>query len=112
MKSRLLITAAMLCLAMPAAADFVTKQQAYEVALSKLRLPQSENGTLAFQSCDACDWKTERVTVTTRYKVNGRVLPLDKFRIAVSKVVNRDEESVMVLHHLADDRITEVSVYL
>ena len=112
MKSKLLITATLLCLALPAAAEFVTLQQAYETALSDVRLPQSENGTIAFKGCESCDWQTERVTGATRYVLNGRAMPLDKFRVALSRVQNRDEEAVTVLHHLADDVVTEVTVYL
>jgi len=112
MKLKLLIAATLLGLALPAAADFTTIEQAYEVALSNIRLPQYESGTIAFKPCDSCEYRTERVTPETRYLVNGRAMPLPKFRIAVSRVSDRDAEAVTILHHLKSDRVTEVSVYL
>lgn len=112
MRLNLVIAVTLLWLALPAAADFTTVEQAYEVALSNVRLPQSESGTIAFKTCDSCDYRTERVAPETRYLVNGRAMPLQKFRIALSRVADRDAEAVTVLHHLKDDRVTEVSVYL
>jgi hypothetical protein len=112
MTRKLLITATLLALALPAAADFRTVQLAHEVALSEIRLPQSESGTLAFRTCDSCDFRTERVTPETRYLLNGKAIPLEKFRIALSRVQDRESMPVTVLHHLEKDRITQVSVYL
>jgi len=112
MKLKPVIIATLLGLALPAAAQFTTIEQAYEVALSNVRLPQSESGTIAFKPCDSCQFQTERVTPDTRYLVNGHALPLAKFRIAVSRVADRDAEAVTVLHHLKSDRVIEVSVYL
>ena len=102
MKLKLLITAIMLGLAMPAAADYVTIEQAYEVALSEIRLPQSERGTIAFKPCATCDVQTKRVDADT----------LQKFREATESVAGREKEAVTVLHHLKKDRVTAVSVYL
>lgn len=112
MKLKLLITATLIGLALPVAADFTTIEQAYEVALSEVRLPQSESGTMAFKQCETCDFVTKRVSPETRYELNGRAIPLAKFRIAVSRVPDRDTQPVTVLHHLEMDRITVVSVYL
>ena len=54
MKLKLLITAALLSLALPAAADFKQVQEAYEVALSDMRLPRADGGTIAFKECAKC----------------------------------------------------------
>jgi hypothetical protein len=60
MKFRVLIAATLLSLALPASADFTVVQEAYEVALSNLRLPLSESGTLMFRKCDSCDYSMGR----------------------------------------------------
>lgn len=112
MKLKLFITATLLGLALQAAADFTTIEQAYEVALSEVRLPQSESGTMAFKTCGTCDFMTKRVTPETRYVLNGQAMPLAKFRIALSRVQDRDAQPVTVLHHLDMDRVTVVSAYL
>ena len=112
MKTKLLIAAAMIGLAMPAAADFTTVQLAYEVALSEVRLPRNENGTIAFKECEDCEYKTKRVSANIRFLVDGRSVSLAKFRQMTDRVADRDNEAVTILHHLEDNRVTEVSVYL
>ena len=112
MKLRVFITAMMLGLAMPAAADFKTIAEAYEVALSEIRLPQSATGTIAFKPCEGCEYSTRRVDVDTRWLVNGESVSLEGFRAAVRRVADRNTEAVTILHHLERNRVTEVSVYL
>jgi len=112
MKTKLFIAAAMIILALPAAADFKTVELAYEVALSDIRLPHNETGTIAFKECEKCDYRTKRVTASTRYQVDGHTVTLKKFREAVEQVSDRDSKAVTVLHHLEDNRVTAVSVYL
>lgn len=112
MKLKLMITAFLLGFALPAAADYVTIEQAYEVALSEIRLPQAERGTIAFRPCATCDIQTKRVDANTRWLINGKAVPLQKFREATERVANREKEAVTVLHHLEKNRVTAVSVYL
>ena len=112
MKLKVLITAALLCLALPAAAEFKIVQDAYEIALSDLRLPRNESGTLAFKECESCDFITVRVGADTRYQINGKAVPLKEFRAAMAKVVDRDNEAVTVLRHVKRNQVTAVSVYL
>lgn len=113
MNTKLLIAVAMIGLALPAAADFTTVQVAYEVALSDVRLPRDEHGsTIAFKECADCEYKTKRVSANIRYLVDGRSVTLQKFRQLTNRVANRDNEAVTILHHLEDNRVTEVSVYL
>jgi len=112
MKTKLLIAIAMMGLALPAAADFTTVQVAYEVALSEVRLPRNEHGTIAFKECNDCEYKTKRVSANIRYLVDGRSVTLEKFREMTDRVADRDNEAVTILHHLKDNRVTEVSVYL
>ena len=112
MNLRLFIIAMCLGMALPATADIVTIGEAYEVALSDLRLPRSESGTIAFKECDTCAFKTKRVGADTRWLINGKAVPLRKFREATEKVADPAKEAVSVLHHLKKDRVTQVSVYL
>lgn len=112
MKLKLLIAATLLSLALPAAADFITKEQAFEVALADMRLPQSDNGTIAFKPCAKCDYRTTRVTVETVWLINDRPVPVTKFREALRTVEDRHMTAVTVLQHVEQNRITMVSVYL
>ena len=112
MKLKLFIIAMCLGMALPASADYVTIELAYEVALSDIRLPRSENGTIAFKECGTCQFKTKRLDPNARWLVNGQAVSLKKFREAVDRVADRDKEAVSVLHHLEKDRVTQISVYL
>lgn len=112
MKTKLLIAAALLCVALPTAADFKTVQLAYEVALSEIRFPENHRGTIAFKTCSDCEYLTKRVSGNIRYLVDGRAVTLKKFRKLTENVADRDNEAVTILHHLEDNRVTEVSVYL
>jgi len=112
MKTTLILAAALMIIAVPAVADFKTVQLAYEVALSEVRLPQRHNGTIAFKECSACEYKTKRVSENIRYLVDGRSVTLKKFRQLTDNVADRKNEAVTILHHLEDNRVTEVSVYL
>lgn len=112
MNSKVLTSLFLLILAMPLMAQIRTVQLAHEVALGDLRLPQSEAGTIGFKSCEECEYQTERVTAETRWSLNGRTVRLDDFRLGLARVTERDSVYVTVLHHLEEDRVTEVSVYL
>jgi len=112
MKLKVLIAAALLSLALPAAADFKQVAEAYEVALSDLRLPRGNGGTIAFKECDKCEYKRIRVGSDIRYRLNGKDVTLKTFREAMATVENREGEAVTVLHHLERNQVTAVSVYL
>lgn len=112
MKIKALMSAILLTLALPLAAQIRTVQLAHEVALADLRLPQSEGGTIGFKSCAECEYQTERVTAETRWSLNGRTVRLDDFRLGLAAAADRSSVFVTVLHHLEEDRVTEVSVYL
>ncbi len=112
MKIKILMAALALSLAIPVAAEFITVQEAYEVALSNLRLPQTESGTIAFKECETCEYMTKRVGPYTQYRIGGKSVSLVRFRHALRRVDNRDTKSITVLHHLERNQVTEVSVYL
>ena len=112
MKLKALFIAVALVLAATATADFRTVQLAHEVALTNLRLPSSESGTIGFKACADCEYQTEQVTVETLWSINGRRVSLADFRKGIARVTKRDEVYVTVLEHLEKDRVTEVSVVL
>lgn len=112
MKSKFLAIAVALVLALPAAAQMETIELAHEVALSELRLPGTESGTIGFKPCEECDYRTERVSSDTVYKVNGKRVSLQAFTEALSGANNRDATFVTVLHHLERDVVTSVWVQL
>lgn len=108
---RTVLAILLLGLALPAAADFTVVTEAYEVALSNLRLPGTVNGTLTFRECDECSYRTVRVTAGTRYELNNEALTLEDFRKAVEDVRNPSDVTVTVLHHLESDTITGLKVW-
>lgn len=112
MKFRVLIAALVLSLATPAIAQITTVQLAHEVPLSDIRLPQSGVGTLGYKPCPDCEYATTRVSANTRWVLNGQSTTLAKFREGVARITTRDEEYVTVLHHLEDNRITSVSIFV
>ena len=108
MKIKIIIATALLAIALPAAAQFRTVQQAYEVELVDLRLPQSESGTLGFRTCTDCAFVTKRISEDTRWVLNGKRMSLKKFRLGLARVQERQNRYVTVVHHLEKDRITQV----
>ena len=112
MKFKALIAAALLGLALSAAADNRLIQKAYEVALSDLRLPQVEDGTMMFKQCETCEYLQVRVGTGTTYRLNGQAMPLAEFRTALLNVADREGQPVTVLHHLELDVVTNVALNL
>ncbi len=112
MKLKAMITAVMLALALPAFAQITTIAQAHEVNLNDIRFPQTTSGTIGFRPCSECEYMTKRVTGATRWVLNGSPVTLDKFREGLANITNRTNRIVTIIHHLEEDRITEVSVYL
>ncbi len=112
MKIRAMIAAIVLALAAPVYAQFSTVALAHEVNLNDVRFPQSTSGTIGFKPCAECEYATERVSADTRWVLNGQPVTLERFRAALANITNRNTEIVTIVHHLEEDRITEVSIYL
>lgn len=112
MKFKALIAAIALALAAPVFAQITTVALAHEVNLNDVRFPRTVNGTLGFRPCAECEYTTKRVSGDTRWVLNGRPVTLEKFREGLEHITNRDTEIVTIVHHLEEDRITEVSIYL
>ena len=112
MRYRLLITAIITCLALPAAADFRTIARAYEIALDNFTAPTSLNAATMFLQCNTCDTQSVRVTSVTEYRVNDKLVSLKEFRKLIFNVPNRSEKTVIVVHHLASDTVEQIQVDL
>ena len=111
MKIKVLIAAIVLGFALPVAADFVQIQEAHEVSLAELRLPQNTVGTVAFKPCGECPYMVKRVNSDTQWVFDGKSMSLEKFRRSLTRIEDRKKTPVTVLHHLEEDRVTRVSVH-
>jgi len=111
MNIRYLLIAALLSLSLPAAADFTTIAEAYELALSDLNVPATPSSGIVFKKCADCDTQVVRVTPGTTYSINGQALPLKEFRKRVFNITDRAHTAVTVIHHLEADVILSVSVF-
>ncbi len=112
MQLRKLLVLVLLGLSLAAAADFRTITEAYEVDLSDLRMPGSENGTLTFKQCADCEVQTLRVSGKTRYLINDRDFELAEFKEQLKGAKNRKDQIVSVLHHLESNTIKAIKVWL
>lgn len=111
-KLRKILPALVALVCLPAMAEFTTVAEAYEIDLRDFRAPASPNGVVAFKTCSDCPLLSVRVTPATRYLLNGRNVRLHEFRNAVSGVIDRDDALVVVMHHLASDTVTSISIAL
>ncbi len=109
---RKIFMAALMCLSMSAVADFTTVELAYEIRLSNLNVPVSSSSALIFKTCGDCEFKKVRMTRDTRFVVNGENVGLKEFRKRVLQVRDRDEETIIVRHHLESDVITALQASL
>ena len=112
MKIKILVTALTLCLALPAAAQFTSNSEAYEVSLRGFSAPTNANGGVLFRPCSKCDIKRVRVTADTRYAVKGKRVRLEDFRRVIENVEDRDAVSITVIHHFESNTIVLLDVWL
>ena len=110
MKIKTLIGVTLLGLGLSVAVQSQVVSQAYEVALSNLHTPATENGSVAFKECDECEFMRVRVTPSTHYVINGKTVQLQDFRKTVWQASDHDESTVTVLHHLESDTIVSIHV--
>jgi hypothetical protein len=111
MKLRHFLIAALLGFSLPAAADFTTIAEAYELTLSNVQIPATPSSGISFRTCDDCEMQLVRVTPNTQYNVNGETYPLKEFRKRVFNIKNRSDTFVGILHHLESDVVLSVSVF-
>ena len=95
---------------LPAAAEFETISAAYEISLSNFSVPATPSAGVLLKKCDDCDQFTVRVTPETEYIINDAAVTLEQFREAIFEILDRDVETIVVLHHLETDTVLSVSV--
>jgi hypothetical protein len=110
MRIQTTLIAVLLSLSFSVSAENHIINQAYEIALDELRLPGNVVGTVSFKDCAACETQTIRVTVDTRYILNGRDTTLDDFRKAVNTVPDKERNISTVIHNLQSDTVIAVHV--
>jgi len=100
----------LLCLTLPAVAEFKTISAAYEVSLSNFRVPAAPGSVVILQKCDDCDQIAIRATPETEYTINNEAVTLKQFRKSVFQIRDREDETIIVLHHLESNTVLSVSV--
>jgi len=110
MKFRALFAAIVVSLSFTAAADFTTIERAYEVPMHTFNVPVTHNGVISFSECDECAAVSARMTGKTRFLVNGKDVELKEFRKQVFQVRDRTSQTIVVLHHLANDTVSSISM--
>jgi hypothetical protein len=110
MNIKKLLTITLICVGFAASADDQVVSQAYEVTLSDFRAPTTTNSGIAFKACTDCEQQRVRVTASTSYSINGERVRLEDFRKAATTAHDRDEKTVIVLHHLESDTVVSLDV--
>ena len=110
MRIKIIVTAVVLSLAVPAAAEFRTIQKAHELSLDYVRLPQSASGTISYKKCGECPYETKRLAADVVWRVNGQPTTYADFAARVAEISRPAEQSVTVRHHLEKDQVTRVSI--
>ncbi|MDH4073247.1 MAG: hypothetical protein OEV41_09105 [Gammaproteobacteria bacterium] len=111
MNIRKILIVALFCFSLPAAAEFTTIAEAYELSLADVQVPATPSSGIVFRKCTECDMQVVRVTPNTQYLINGKNYTLKEFRERVFNIRNRAETFVSVVHHLEADVVLSVSVF-
>lgn len=111
MHIRLFMIALLATLSFAASAENHIISQAYEIAVSDLRLPGNVVGSVSFKECDTCVKQTVRVTTETEYVLNNRTVSLADFKVAVKSISDKRKNIATVIHHLQSDAIVAVHVF-
>ena len=91
-----------------ALAAFERVAQAYEVKTKNFTAPASANGGIVIRECDACRFRSIRVTTATAYSIDGESLTLDNFKDALA-ASRRSTVTLTVLHDLESDTVVRIS---
>ncbi len=108
MKTKLLITAIALFLALPASAEFIFIENGYEVSLDEVRLPRNKNGTIAYKTCSSCDYQTSRVSPDVRWEINAKTVSFAQFRKRAALLRGQDQ-GVLVTQNIESKQVTKVA---
>ena len=108
--SGLLTVALLLASSPPALATLKNIEQAYELRLSQVTLPDAEQGTLVVRPCAACKPQVLNVTAATLYVVRPGKSPvsLRELTKAAKMAAGRDNASAYVYYQPATRHVTRL----
>ena len=109
MHIRKLAALILLGLSLTATAQFTTTVEAYEVAVSDLRMPRNTGGTITFKRCPDCEKQTLLVNGKTRYVLNDRDLELAEFK---ERIAGARNAVASVFHDFESNTISMVMIRL
>ncbi len=110
---RTLIAGGLLSIGLSVGAQEPVFDSAYEVALERFRLPESELGFVSLRECSGCELVTIQVDANTVYRLNGEAVQLRDFRRSVLVARNREiSKPVIILRDLETNTVRSVSVNL
>ncbi len=112
MKIKIILATIALVLSAATMADFTPVSEGYELSLSNVRLPRNNGGSIAFRTCNSCNYETHLVSSDVRWDINGKATTLALFRERMAKIADREAQWVTVIHHIELNRVTAVSVYI
>lgn len=88
--------------------------RAYELDLAQVIMPQATTGTAFVRVCETCESVGHPVTPATRYRIDGRELPLVEFLLEIAdiRVTSGGNDSyVTVAYDLASNEVERISVF-
>ena len=109
---KILIVAALL-VCQPVFGQIVTLIDAVEVSSNNIIVPSTINGTVTFRPCSGeCekDYKRARLTVDTKFSLNGRAVKFDEFRRGFAARQHSDKSFAMVAYNTKTNTITELAL--
>jgi hypothetical protein len=87
---------------------------AYELSLNDVTLPGSTAGSIIFQPCPDCTTVSLRVSLDTRYQINGAPLALEDFLRAVDRLAGSAADAnapmLTVYYDRESRRVTRVAL--
>jgi len=89
-------------------------EQAYELALGQVRLPDGANGTVVFTPCSTCTTQSLRVTPATVYSLGGSLVDLATLREQAESlratVDGQTRTGVYIFYDTASLRVTRLTL--
>jgi hypothetical protein len=114
---KIVATVALLAAFASAHAQRVLEQpeEGYELTLAQLTLPSTASGGVTMKRCDDCPYSTHVLTASTRFEVNGRMLPFLEFKQIVDELrddrVAREAAATGLFIDVGTGRVTRVALW-
>jgi len=89
-------------------------ENAHELSLGQVRLPDNERGMITFTACDTCRTTALRVTGATQYFANGTLVALEDLRETAADLLatteGRETASIYIYYDIASLRVNRVKL--